>query len=241
MDPYSYYYDQEYAAYYASVSRFLDDNVDLKGKDVLCLACGTGHLQMRHVDKGAKSVTCVDISASFLEVFRRKISGKPEYSKKIVLVRQDMAKFGFGKKFDVIFLLGNSFSHLMTQEEQIACLEKIGEHLKKNGRAYLHIMPLSDKMNGDFRLKRGFTDKDGRAVTETARGRLSYPEHRLDFEVRWRTGRRVVEQTLHTRLMTVPEMQLLLRLTGLRVVRIYHDYAKKMKKGAAAWIYEVKK
>ncbi|KAF0125536.1 MAG: hypothetical protein FD189_475 [Elusimicrobia bacterium] len=241
MDPYSFYYDQEYAGYYRSIERFLDTYLNLKNKDVLCLASGTGHIQMHYVDNGAKSVTCVDISRNFLDVFRGKIAGRPEYSEKISLVRGDMAKFRFGKKFDIVFLLGNSFSHLMTQELQVSCLERIRQHLKQDGRAYLHIMPLSDKMNGDFRLKRSFADRNGRSVVETARGRLSYPGHKLDFEVQWRSGAGVIKETLHTRLITVPEMELLLKLTGLKVENIYFDYGKKKKKGAAVWIYEVKK
>lgn len=241
MDLYSFYYDHEYANYYKSMEVFLDKHVDLKDKEILCLASGTGHLQMRYVDNGAKSVACVEISRNFLDIFRAKISGRPEYSEKISLVQQDMAKFEVKKKFDIVFLLGNSFCHLMTQEEQIACLERVRKHLKKDGRAYLHIMPLSDRMNSEFRLKRSFVDRDSLTVHETARGRMSYPEHKLDFEVQWKSKKGIVKQTLHTRLMTAPEMQLLLKLTGLGIVNIYFDYSKKKNKGAAEWIYEVKK
>lgn len=241
MDPYSFYYDQEYAGYYGKMERFLDGHIDFKGKTVLCLASGTGHIQRRYVDNGARSVTCVEISKDFLDIFKARISGHPEYLEKMTLVRQDMAKFEFGKKFDLILLLGNSFSHLMTQERQIECLERIRKHLGRDGRAYLHVMPLSDRMNGDFRLSRSFKDRDGLFVRETAKGRLSYPEHRMDFEVQYRSRRGLVRQVLHTRLMTVPELQLLLKLTGLAVTNIYSDYERKRRRGASELIYEVKK
>lgn len=241
MNLYSFYYDCEYANYYKSIEVFLDKYIDFRDKEILCLASGTGHMQRRYVDNGAKSVVCVEISKSFLDIFRARIAGRPEYSKKISLVQQDMAKFDFRKKFDIVFLLGNSFCHLMTQEQQIACLERIRKHLKKDGRAYLHIMPLSDRMNSDFRLKRSFSDRDNLIVHETARGRMSYPEHKLDFEVQWKSKKGVVKQTLHTRLMTTPEMQLLLKLTGLKIANIYFDYSKKKNRGASEWIYEVKK
>lgn len=241
MDPFAFYYDEEYARYYKSMEGFLDKHVDFKGKEILCLACGTGHFQKIYVDKGAKFVTCVDLSGAMLAVFKAKMVNRPEYSKKISLVQKDMAKFNFKKRFDIVFLIGNSFCELMTQEQQIACLNRIRKHLKKDGRAYLHILPLSDSMNSDFRLNRSFVDRGGQIIHETARGRMCYPEHRLDFEIQWKSKASVVRKTEPSRLMTTPEMALLLKLTRLKIANIYYDYSKKVNKKAKEWIYEVKK
>jgi SAM-dependent methyltransferase len=241
MDPFSFYYDQEYAHYYKSMDAFLDKRVDFKDKEVLCLACGTGHFQKRYIDNGAKSVTCLDISKNFLDIFRDKIANRPEYREKISLIRDDMSKFDFKKKFDLILLLGNSFCYLKTQKEQLACLSRIRGHLKEGGRAYVDILPLSDRINSDFRLKRSFTDRNGQLVNEAARGRLYYPQHRLDFEIQWRSKAGVFKSTVTTRLITTPEMSLLLTLAGLKVTTIYYDYSRKINKGASTWIYDVKK
>jgi len=241
MDPFAFYYDQEYAHYYKSMDGFLDKYIDFRDKKILCLACGSGHFQKRYVDRGAKSVVCLDISKSFLDIFRAKISNQPEYLKKISLIQQDMAKFDFKKKFDLILLLGNSFCYLRTQEQQISCLSRIRKHLKKGGLAYIDVLPLSDRINNDFRLKRSFTDKNGLPVNETARGRMCYPEHRLDFEIQWRSKDGVAKKIQQTRLITTPEMVLLFKLTGLNIATIYYDYSKKTNKGASGWIYEVRK
>ncbi|HBV95709.1 MAG: hypothetical protein JL50_10480 [Peptococcaceae bacterium BICA1-7] len=98
--------------------------------NVLELMCGTGRISIPLLEKGI-SMTCVDYSRRMLEVFSRKIEGKDISVK---LVSMDVCSLALGEKYNLIFIPFNSFSEILTEEKQLAALDRIYGHLLQNGR-----------------------------------------------------------------------------------------------------------
>lgn len=98
--------------------------------NVLELMCGTGRVSIPLLEKGI-SMTCVDYSSRMLEVFSRKIEGKDISVK---LVGMDVCSLDLGEKFNLIFIPFNSFAEILTEEKQLAALDRIYGHLDQKGR-----------------------------------------------------------------------------------------------------------
>ncbi len=98
------------------------------GGPVLELGCGTGRVLLAIAREGIAS-TGLDSSEEMLEEFRGK--GPPEKAR---LVHGSMADFDFGtERFALIFSAFRSFQHLLTVEDQLACLRAVRRHLAPGG------------------------------------------------------------------------------------------------------------
>ena len=93
------------------------------GTDVLDVACGTGILIPDYLDRGAASVTAVDITPEMAEIAAKKFT-----QENVKVICGDAAETDFGKKFDSIVVY-NAFPHFPDQEYMIyrlACALKQG-------------------------------------------------------------------------------------------------------------------
>lgn len=241
MNRYVYYFDYECRNFYKKMTGFLDRHVTFKNKDILCLGSGSGYFPLHYVEKGARTVTCLDISADFIKLFSGKLRTLGADSRKVSILKKDMAGFELKKKFDLVLINGNSFVCLLSQEKQIACLESIRRHLKPGGKAYIDIFPFSDRINERFSLKRSFTDAKGLVVAESAYGTMSIPDHRLDFHITWSSKEGVFRDVVKSRILTLPEMYLLFKVTGLKIRKVFCDYSERVRKNASSWTFEVGK
>jgi len=241
MNRYAYYYDFEHRNYYKEMSAFFNRNVIAKNRDILYLGSGSGYFPLYFLQRGARTVTCLDISPSFIKIFSGKLRSLGIGNKKIRLIRKDMSSFAFKERFDLVLVNGNSFSCLLSQEQQVSCLESIRRHLRPDGKAYIDISPLSKKLSETFSLKRSFVDAKGLVVVEKAHCALDVPSHRLDFHIAWSSKEGVFKDVVKTRIITLPEMHLLFKLTGLEVKKVFCDYSTRQRKDAYAWIFEIQR
>jgi len=98
------------------------------GGRVLELGCGTGRVLLSIARDGI-ACTGLDSSEEMLEEFRRK--GPPE---NLRLARGSMQDFDLGsERFDLIFSAFRSFQHLLTVQDQLACLRAVRRHLAPGG------------------------------------------------------------------------------------------------------------
>ena len=98
------------------------------GGPILELGCGTGRVLLAIARDGI-ACTGLDASEEMLEEFRRK--GPPE---NVRLVRGSMQDFDLGtERFGLIFSAFRSFQHLLTVEDQLACLRAVRRHLAPGG------------------------------------------------------------------------------------------------------------
>lgn len=240
MDPYATFYDAVNSDYYKKIGNFFRRHIRFAGKSVLCLASGSGFFPEFYLRNGAKHVTSVDISPDFLRLAEKRLKDDPR-RRSVSFVRADMAKFQTAKRYDLVFINGNSFCYLQTQEEQEACLNGIRKHLKPGGRAYIIIVPLSGRMNADFTYKRFGRTESGVAVEQSGLVTVNYDRHRLDFNITWKAGGKRYGNVVRTRIMTVPEFALLVKLSGLRIGRVWGDYRRRIPANSHNRMYELKK
>lgn len=82
-----------------------DPNVDIRGKRVLDLACGTGHYANKLLEWGAACVTGMDVSTGMLEAGRRSAEARGVPESKLKFVHGDAADEQLvveGAPFDVV-------------------------------------------------------------------------------------------------------------------------------------------
>ena len=99
-------------------------------RSVIDIGCGTGNYALR-LSKLGYQVTGVDVSPTMLKIAKAK-----DKEAKIRFIRGDIKKLekviSKGQRFDVAICLGQVFSHLMTDKDVQAFLNRLHEILKHN-------------------------------------------------------------------------------------------------------------
>src|ERR1700693_3291004 len=99
------------------------------GGPVLELGCGTGRVLLPIVRDGI-ACTGLDSSEAMLEEFRRK-----DPPGNLRLLAGGMESFDLAPdRFPLIFSAFRAFQHLLTVEDQLACLAAVRRHLAPGGR-----------------------------------------------------------------------------------------------------------
>jgi len=95
-----------------------------EGKDLLDVACGTGH----HLAYLKDEFSCigVDISKQILEVAMKNVQG-------VVFKQADMTELNLGKQFDVITCLFSSLGYVKTYAKLKKTIQEFVKHLKTGG------------------------------------------------------------------------------------------------------------
>ena len=100
-------------------------------RSVIDIGCGTGNHALR-LSKMGYQVTGVDVSSTMLEIAKAK-----DKEAKIKFIQGDMKKLEKvvpkGQRFDAAICLGQVFSHLMTNKDVQALLNRLHKILKQNG------------------------------------------------------------------------------------------------------------
>jgi SAM-dependent methyltransferase len=202
------------------------------GSPILELACGTGRVLLPLAREGY-SVTGVDVSPAMLALARQKLAAEGLLSR-VSLVEQDMRYLDLEGRFNLALVALNSFSHLLTLEDQIASLQRIYEHLEPGGLLLLDLFNPDLERLLDFRghlvLDMMMTDpeRDRRLLkfrTETVdlAQQIIDVTYILDEVVE--QGR--VQRTLfpfRMRYLFRHELELLLRYAGYQLEAIYGSY-----------------
>jgi SAM-dependent methyltransferase len=100
--------------------------------ETLELGCGTGRIAIPMAMSGVH-VTGLDNSQAMLERCRAKKRAVGPVPGKLKLVKADMRDFNLGKTFEFIAAPYRALMHLLTPEDQCACLECVHRHLADDG------------------------------------------------------------------------------------------------------------
>jgi len=145
------------------------------GGPVLEVGCGTGRVLIPTAKAGI-SIVGLDMSSRMLSICRRKLSHEPEEVRsRVQLVEADMRGFDLGRQFRLVTTPFRPFQHLITVQDQIACLTSIHRHLAEGGKLVLDLFnPLLSRLVDDRYLQEGdadpeFTMPDGRRVVRRQR------------------------------------------------------------------------
>jgi SAM-dependent methyltransferase len=139
------------------------------GGPVLELGCGTGRVLLPTARAGIE-ITGLDLSSRMLEVCRGSLMQEPEEVQSgVQLVQADMRDFALGQQFKLVTTPFRPFQHLITVEDQMACLETIRRHLVTEGRLILDLFnPSLEALTREVGQVYGgepvFTMPDGRRV-----------------------------------------------------------------------------
>lgn len=124
-------YDEDSAGMYTPdvLGPAVDFLADLApGGRVLEFAIGTGRVAIPLHERGL-TVAGVDASTSMLEVLRAKPAATG-----IAVTVGDMTTTTVPGEFDLVYVVYNSISCLLTQAEQVACFRNAARHLRPGGR-----------------------------------------------------------------------------------------------------------
>lgn len=110
----------------AIIGTILDNAEVGEGMDILDVACGTGVMFEYYLQRGAASVTGIDIAPEMAKIAAEKFSSEP----KIQVICGDVEEYPFDRKFDRIVVY-NAFPHFSNPKRLIKTLAGL---LKEDGR-----------------------------------------------------------------------------------------------------------
>jgi SAM-dependent methyltransferase len=203
---------------------------------VLELGCGTGRVLLPTARAGIE-ITGLDASANMLARCREKLAREPaEVQRRVTLVRGSLTEFSLGCAFKLLTMPFRPFQHLLTVEEQLACLDAVRRHLAPGGWLIFdvfQVLPAAvhDPAWMEEREEGPAADlPDGRHVRRTIRVAafhrnaqindvefcwyVTHPNGRQE-EIRWRTPLRYYYRF---------ELEHLLARAGMRTAAVYGDF-----------------
>ena len=209
------------------------------GGPVLEVGCGTGRVLIPTAQAGLEIVG-LDLSEHMLAVCRERLAREPQaVQARVKLVQIDMRTFDLGRTFPLVTIPFRPFQHLLTVDDQLACLAAIHRHLEPGGRMVFDLFnPSIDALaRADLGEERGeepeFTAPDGRRVIRrhrfAARDRFNQiNQTELIYHVTHPDGRR--ERLVHAfpmRYLFRFEAEHLLARAGFTVEHLYGGFDRR--------------
>jgi SAM-dependent methyltransferase len=103
------------------------------GGPVLELGAGTGRITLGIAQAGI-SVHALDADSAMLDRLRQKLANQPPgVQERVVLTVGDMRVFKLAERFALIIAPFRAFLHNLTEHDQLACLDRVREHLRPDG------------------------------------------------------------------------------------------------------------
>ncbi len=133
-------YDFEYRRRRADVNHYRRLARTLAGEGpILELGSGTGRLSLPLVRDGHR-VVGIDLAAGMLRHAAAKAAHRPRLRERLLLVRADMRRLPFRGRFPLVVSPFNTFQHLYTRADVLACLSEVRAHLVPSGRLAFDIL-----------------------------------------------------------------------------------------------------
>jgi SAM-dependent methyltransferase len=233
------YYDVSYSRRSDIDIPFYVEYAQNSGGSILELACGTGRVLIPTARTGCE-ITGLDLSTFMLGKCREKLANEPsEVQKQVTLVQGNMTDFSLGKKFDLITIPFRAFQHLMSVNEQKACLNCVRRHLTFNGHFVFDIYhPSPHRLISSPEMQKEREDlpetlmRDGRKVKRCSRipgchRDEQYNEIELIYYVTYPDGRqeRLID-AFPMRYYFRYEVEHLLEICGMKVINLYGNFEK---------------
>jgi len=217
---------------------FYVDEARRAGGRVLELGCGTGRVLIPTARAGVE-ITGLDASSGMLDTCRERLAAEhPEVQSRVTLIQGDMRSFDLGCRFDMVTIPFRPFQHLVTVDDQLACLGAVRRHLSKTGRFVFDVFnPSLDLLvNHPLGVESGhepeFVTPDGRRVVRCFRAvsqdRFQQTgSYELIYDVTHSDDRK--ERLVHSfqlRYVFRFEAEHMLARAGLAVEHLYSDFAR---------------
>jgi SAM-dependent methyltransferase len=228
-DIYDFSYEDftEDVPFYENLARLVDG-------PLLELGAGSGRVAVP-LAKAGFDVTGIDNSPSMLAQAKRRQKAAGRLEGRLKLQAGDMTSFDLGRQFALVYVAANTFQHLLTTDDQLACLQRARDHLQPDGLFAFSVRsptsvsweetdwaPLqlnwtrTDPATGDLVMKLAAEQPDPARMVR----RLTYVYDRVAKDGAVKRSVFVTE----LRHSTEAELALLLQQAGLRVTHVYGDY-----------------
>jgi len=208
------------------------------GGPVLEIGCGTGRVLIPTAKAGVE-ILGLDASPAMLAVCREKlVRESAETQARASLTEGDMRQFDLGREFRLVTIPFRPFQHLMTVDDQLACLATVHRHLREGGQLVLDLFNpafphlADEKFFEELNREPPFTMPDGRKVLRRhhilARDFFHQTQDvELIYRVTFPDGReeRLV-QRFTMRYLFRFEAEHLLARSGFEVENVYADFEK---------------
>lgn len=205
---------------------------------VLELGCGSGRIVIPTAAAGVP-ITGLDLSEPMLARCREKLAAQPpDVRARVRLVHANMTAFDLAEKFSLVTAPFRAFQHLISIDDQLACLRGVHRHLASGGRLILDMFQVHPSGLGGPEWMREREDTpetplpDGRSFRRTARI-ISFNRAEQVNEVEFavyltypdgRTERHT--QSFPFRYFFPKEVEHLLARAGFRVVTVFGDFSR---------------
>jgi SAM-dependent methyltransferase len=232
------FYDAVYVNKRKDIDFFLDYSRIANGR-TLELGCGTGRVLIPTAIAGCE-ITGLDLSPYMLKICQEKLDKQQgEVRERVKLFQGDMTGFDTSETYSLVTVPFRPFQHLISVEEQKACLECVHRHLTPDGLFILdtfHPYPprlvYSEIYTAEVEDLPETQLSDGRKLRRTSRTAAfhrdrQYNEYELIYYVTYPDGRteRLV-QSFPFRYFFRYEVEHLLELCGFRVVELFGNFDK---------------
>ena len=214
---------------------FIDYSQKAKGR-TLELGCGTGRVLIPTAIAGCE-ITGLDISPRMLKKCQEKLDKQPgEVQERVRLIQGDMTEFDIGEAYSLVTIPFRAFQHLLSVEQQKACLNCAGKHLVSGGLLILDVFnPFLPRLYDPKYTteQEGPSDielPDGRTLRITDRvAAFHFDQHYNDVEiihyVTYPDGQ--TERLVHAfpmRYFFRYEVEHLLNLCGFEAIELFGDF-----------------
>ena len=164
------------------------------GGPVLELGAGTGRITLQIAQDGIR-VHALDSDPAMIEALQTKLAALPvQVRERVVVVPGDMRNFTTTERFPLVIAPFRAFLHNLTEQDQLACLNRIREHLASGGRFAFNVFHPSleymahhaGAMAGTWRWADTFPKPDGGCVVRSEANRydtvrqIVHSHHRYD-------------------------------------------------------------
>lgn len=244
----AHYYDPAYA----SKTDLCDVGFYVKqaqkyGGPVLEIACGTGRVLLE-IAKLDIEITGVDFCENFLEILRRKNTGK-----NVSLHHADMRDFSLDKKFSLVTIPFRPLQHMYTFEDQVKALTCARNHMADDGVLIFDVfyprwdrlfeglnqerfeLEWQDTENPQRMVRRSFLRKEVNAFYQFFSGEFIFRTYENDKVVKEERSK------LKMSFYTYPQMQALLQCCGLKIIEQYGSFNETPIADGPDMIFVVKK
>ena len=209
-------YDQYYPEYDPAAIQVLAELA--KGGKALELGIGTGRISLPLMQMGI-SVQGIDISQSMVAKLRAKPGGES-----IKVTMGDFSDVNVDGKFNLIYVVFNTFFSLLTQEEQVRCFQNVTSHLEPGGVFVIEaFVPDLTRFTGSQAIRGTHLSENEARLDITM---VEYDKQVLTSQHVIFTGEGIRFYPVKIRYVWPAEMDLMARLSNLQLKMRWNDWKR---------------